>query len=210
MNMYPMRFPYFLRVAAPFAIFTKKNIPDTVYLTFDDGPTPGITEWVLKILEEYNAHATFFCVGKNMKKYPAITRKIIAGEHRLANHSYFHLNAWRESTKEFVADVERTEELIKTFTRSKKLFRPPYGRITPMQFSKLKSLDYQIVLWSQISGDFTDDLDIENAIWYISKETKSGDIIVFHDNLKAAENLRKILPKILYNLQLKGFNFGIL
>ncbi len=210
MNMYPMRFPYFLRMAAPFAIFTQKKMPNTVYLTFDDGPTPDITEWVLKTLEKYDARATFFCLGRNLKKHPSIVKKIIAGSHRIANHSYFHVSPWKLSTKEFIKDVERTEELINTYITSKKLFRPPYGRITPMQFSKLKTLGYQVVFWTHMSGDFNPDIDIEDTIWYISKKTKSGDIIVFHDNQKAADNLKLILPEILYNLQLKGFEFGIL
>ena len=207
MNIYPLKFPYFLQKAAPSVIFTKTDQPYTVYLSFDDGPTPGVTDWVMDLLDEYAAAATFFCVGDKIRKHKNKFLEIVERGHRVANHSYFHLDGWHTPTKDYVADVERTEMLIKSLTHSKKLFRPPYGHISYMQFRALKKLGYKIVLWTNISGDFTPDLDIENTIWSISSKTRSGDILVFHDSKKAEKNLKAILPQILHNLKLKGFSF---
>ncbi len=210
MNIYPMKFPYFLQKAFPTVMFTKTVIPHTVYLTFDDGPTPGITEWVLDLLDEFDAGATFFCIGDRIRRYKKTINKILEHGHVIANHSYFHRDGWYLTTREFVEDVERTETFIQNFTRNKKLFRPPYGHITFMQYEALKKLDYKIVLWTNMSGDFSPDLNVENTIWSVSKKTKAGDILLFHDSKQAQKNLKAILPKILYNLKLKGYEFGTL
>jgi peptidoglycan/xylan/chitin deacetylase (PgdA/CDA1 family) len=210
MNIYPIQFPSILSNLSSLVIFKKEVLPNTIYLTFDDGPTPGITPWVLAELEKFKAQATFFCLGRNIKKYPGIFKDIIQNNHSIGNHTFFHLDGWRTKTKIYVEEVERTENLIGQFTRSRKIFRPPYGHITPVQIKRLKDKDYKVILWTSISGDFSENLDVEKVIWALSYHTKPGHIIVFHDSKKAEKNLKAILPELLKNWRSKGYEFGLL
>jgi peptidoglycan/xylan/chitin deacetylase (PgdA/CDA1 family) len=210
MNIYPIKFPSIVQNLSSFVMFKKEVLPNTIYLTFDDGPTPGITQWVLDELEKVKAQATFFCLGKNIKKYPGIFEKIIKNKHSIGNHTYFHLDGWKTKTKEYIEEVERTENLIAQYTRSRKLFRPPYGHITPIQIKRLKAKDYKVILWTSISGDFSTNINIDKVIWALSYYTKPGHILVFHDSKKAENNLKAILPEVLKNWRLKGYDFGVL
>ena len=204
-----MRTPFIFPLATPSLIYTKEK-PNTVYLTFDDGPESTTTPWLLNFLKDENIKAGFFCIGKNIKALPELTRQIVSEGHLLANHSYAHHNGWKTADDVYLKSVEETELLIQNFTASKRFFRPPYGRIKPFQIKKIQNLGYKIVIWSVIGGDFSKKLDTGYAINYLSTKTKPGDIIVLHDSVKAFDNLKKILPPVVKNLKARGFEFGVL
>jgi len=210
MNAYPLKLPRFSRLFFPSALLYKPDDTQTVYLTFDDGPSPEITEFVLNELKKYRAKATFFCLGDKIQRHPDILRQLIAENHRIANHSYHHLDAWKTSPEKYLKDVVKTEALIDSFTTSKKLFRPPFGHITPLHTRVLNKAGFQTVLWTSVSGDYKKGLDTEKVLKRLIRYTQSGDVLVFHDSAKASDNLRKILPGLLYHLHQKGFRFDSL
>ena len=154
-----------------------------VFLTFDDGPTPGVTEFVLSILEKYKIKATFFCLGKNIKENPILFARLISEGHVCANHSYTHLNGWRSENAGYVADIEKCSCF---FTNT--LFRPPYGKISPKQYRLLKK-KYRIVFWDVISNDFDDRITPRRCFLNVKDNVRDGSIIVFHDSEKARKNL---------------------
>jgi len=184
---------------------TKKEI----YLTFDDGPTPKITEWVLDQLEQYNAKSTFFSIGKNIEKYPAIFKKIIAKGHSIGNHTHNHLKGWKTSTTIYLENIMEIESVLKDYAlpNSKKLFRPPYGKITNRQSKKVIDKGFSIIMWEVLSGDFDKRITKEKCLDNVLRNTKPGSIIVFHDSLKASENMQYALPKVLDYYTKKGFVF---
>ncbi len=198
------------------SFFTSEKV---IYLTFDDGPTTEITEWTLNTLKEYNAKATFFCVGKNIKNHPKIVKKIIADNHSIGNHTHNHLNGWKVNTETYIKNVEKTENSIqsavssfqkktdKNQSNSKLLFRPPYGKIKPHQVKKLRAKGYKIILWDVLSADFDQSISKEKCLKNVLKNTKNGSIIVFHDSIKAAKNQKYVLPKVLAHFSEKGFVF---
>jgi peptidoglycan-N-acetylglucosamine deacetylase len=172
---------------------------NSVYLTFDDGPNPVVTPFVLDVLKRYNMKATFFCIGENVAKYPDVYQNIIDHGHTIGNHTFNHLNGYNTSPDAYLKNVDKASTLIDS-----KLFRPPYGRIRKSQIS-LISMTYDIVMWSVLSGDFDQNLDLNRAFVKMIKNTKSGSIIVFHDSIKAYENLKTLLPKYCTHLAEKGF-----
>lgn len=184
------------------------NNENKVYLTFDDGPTPEITEWTLNLLEEYNAKATFFCIGDNIRKYPEIFLKVIGDGHSIGNHTYNHLNGWRTSTLKYIENAKLYEtEHYKLNTSNCQLFRPPYGKIQPSQSKILRKLGYKIIMWDVISYDFDATISKEQCLENVLKNVQSGSIIVFHDSKKAFQNLEYVLPRTLEFLKEKGFVF---
>lgn len=181
------------------------NNKNKVYLTFDDGPTPEITEWTLNQLREYNAKATFFCIGDNIRKYPDIFQKVINEGHSIGNHTFNHLNGWKTSTLDYIENVKLYEtEHCKLNTEHCKLFRPPYGKIKPSQSKILRKLGYKIIMWDVISYDFDATISKEKCLENVLKNVKSGSIIVFHDSKKAFSNLEYVLPRTLEYLKEKG------
>lgn len=188
------------------------NLPNTdnkVYLTFDDGPTPEITEKVLEILERHHIKATFFCIGDNVRKYPEIVQKIISKHHSIGNHTYSHLKGWKTSTKTYISNTEACEIKLNSLfkIRNSKLFRPPYGKITPWQSYKLRKLGYKIIMWDVLSKDYDATLSPENCYENVVKNVTSGSIIVFHDSVKAQKNVLNSVEKTIEALKSKGFNF---
>ncbi|MBK5193452.1 MAG: polysaccharide deacetylase family protein [Flavobacteriaceae bacterium] len=208
------------------------NLPktgNTLYLTFDDGPIPEITPWVLALLKEYHAKATFFCIGENIVKHPEVFDQILAEGHNIGNHSFNHLNGWKTPISTYIENVEKAEEIIseKQETRNRnqdnrtenieereekkekniKLFRPPYGKITPKQIKILQGQGFKIVMWEVISGDFDLNISPENCLNNVIKNSKPGSIVVFHDSIKASANLKEVLPKVLEYFHQKGFEF---
>ncbi|MFY8182031.1 MAG: polysaccharide deacetylase family protein [Flavobacterium sp.] len=182
------------------------NNENKVYLTFDDGPTPEITEWVLSNLKEYNAKATFFCIGDNVRKYPDIFQKVINEGHSIGNHTFNHLNGWKTNTSDYIKNVKLYEtEHCKLNTEYCKLFRPPYGKIKPSQSKILRKFGYKIIMWDIISYDFDNTISMEKCLENVLKNVKSGSIIVFHDSKKAFTNLEYVLPRTLEFLKKKGF-----
>ena len=182
------------------------DIPSTqnkiLYLTFDDGPTTAATHWILSALDEYSAKATFFCVGENVAKHPEIYAALTDKGHAVGNHTYNHLNGWKTETADYINNVAKAGGLIQS-----RLFRPPYGKIKRSQARALKYKGFHIILWSVLTYDFDKGLNTDDAWENILKYTRPGSIIVFHDHLKAFDNLRELLPKTLEYFKLQGYVF---
>lgn len=180
--------------------FTGKE--NELYLTFDDGPTPEITPWVISLLKEYNAKATFFCIGKNVKKHPEIYQQILNEGHSVGNHSYSHMKGWFTNNKKYIHNVKKAALYIDS-----NLFRPPYGKIRPKQVEVLKH-QFKIIMWDVLSRDYNAKLDQEKCLKNAITLTDSGSIIVFHDSLKAEKNLKRVLPRVLKYYSDQGFIFN--
>ena len=180
------------------------NQENKIYLTFDDGPIPGITEWVLDVLNEHQIKATFFCIGDNVIKYPAIYQRILDEGHAVGNHTQNHLNGWKIEDKDYFRNVDACADMVNS-----KLFRPPYGRIRKSQLTTLKK-EYSIIMWDVLSGDFDHKTSPEKCLSNVIKNTKSGSILVFHDSIKASENLKYALPKAIEVLLGKGFVIDVI
>ena len=171
---------------------TRGNRQDnSIYLTFDDGPTPEVTPWVLDNLRKYDAKGTFFCLGRNVDRYPDIFKQILDEGHAVGNHTYSHLKGSITRNSEYINDIE-----LAGYDINSKLFRPPYGRFKNSQIRELRK-DYKIVMWDILSGDY--DQKVHPAQCYSNIETniRSGSIIVFHDSFKARDNLYHALPAML-------------
>src|SRR5690348_14899891 len=179
---------------------TKEKI---LYLSFDDGPHETATPFVLDELRKYNAKATFFCLGKNVQSYPEIYQRILNEGHATGNHTFNHLNAWQVKHEEYINDVKHAEQFIQS-----KFFRPPYGRMYPRLSKTLRTqLNYKIIMWHVLSGDFDEGIAPERCLNNILKKAQKGSIIVFHDSTKASNNLQFALPEVLKNFTEKGFVF---
>ncbi|TVZ56120.1 peptidoglycan/xylan/chitin deacetylase (PgdA/CDA1 family) [Lutibacter sp. Hel_I_33_5] len=180
-----------------------------LYLTFDDGPTPEITTFVLEELKKYNAKATFFCIGKNIKNHPTIFKQLLDEGHSVGNHTQNHLNGWKSSNATYVENVLLCKKEIQQFNNSinKQLFRPPYGKIKPSQSKKLRKLGYKIIMWDVLSADFDTKISKEKCLDNVLKNTQNGSIIIFHDSKKASEKLQFVLPKVLNEFSKKGYVF---
>lgn len=173
-----------------------------LFLTFDDGPTPGVTDDLLKTLEKYNAKATFFCIARNIERHPEIFRKILKQGHGVGNHTYSHLKGWNVSIKEYLNDIELAAKFIDS-----DLFRPPYGRITRKQIVQLKE-KYKIVLWDVMSRDYNEKLSCKKVQKIVFNQIKPGSIIVFHDSLKSEEKIKTIIPLLLEKFSSLGYTFA--
>jgi len=178
-----------------------KQTDRKVYLTFDDGPIPEVTPWVLDVLKRYDAKATFFCLGKHVNRYPELFERIIEEGHRVGNHTWDHPDAWKTDNVAYYKSVLRTEALVKS-----DLFRPPYGRITPRQVRALRKR-YKIILWSVLSEDYDRTQKPDQCVANVTGKVRSGDILVFHDSIKAAPNLQGCLEPTLDYLVAQGFRF---
>jgi len=200
MNFYWVKTNRFIKKLFSNYVWDIPNTENKIYLTFDDGPTPEITEWVLEELEKHNAKATFFCIGNNIKKHPEIFEKLISKGHSIGNHTFNHLNGWKTSTDDYLENSRLCETICN-------LFRPPYGKIKASQAKKLKQLGYQIIMWDVLSADYDATITKEKCLENVVKNVQSGSIIVFHDSVKAFPNLEYTLPKALEILNKKGFVF---
>ena len=181
-----------------------------IFLTFDDGPTPEITEFVLDELKKYNAKATFFCIGKNIKNHPDIFDKIVSEGHSIGNHTQNHLKGWKTNSKNYIENVLECENIILSEVEKSqqfKLFRPPYGKIKKNQAKKLLEKKYKIIMWDVLSADFDTTISKEKCLQNVLKNTTRGSIIVFHDSIKAAEKMQYALPIVLKEFSEKGFIF---
>lgn len=174
---------------------------NSIYLTFDDGPTPGLTDKILSILSKYNAKATFFCIGKNVKKYPDLYNQIVSSGNSFGNHSMTHPMGWGKSKKMYLKNVEEAEKLINS-----NLFRPPYGKIN-FKSNKALQKKYKIIMWDVVGGDFDKNCSETQLIKNITENAERGSIIVLHDNMNVKEKMLNALPKIIEKLQRDGYNF---
>lgn len=193
-----IRPPRFVKRLMPSLVWDMDGEQD-VYLTFDDGPTPGITEWILDCLGKYDAKATFFCLGKNVEQHPKVFMKILDQGHKVGNHTYSHQKGWSMSLERYVEDVDFAAQLIPG-----DLFRPPYGRITPMQ-ARVISERYNMVMWNVLSRDYNSMLSPRQCTRNVIKHVDAGSIVVFHDSQKSSRNMRYALPRVLdYIYNIKG------
>lgn len=174
---------------------------NNIYLTFDDGPHPEITTWVLNELDKVNAKATFFCVGDNMRKHPETALKVLKKGHKIGNHTYNHLDGWNTEKFTYLRNISECDKYTKS-----DLFRPPYGKIGLQQLLAVKK-KYRVIYWSILSRDFELDLDTEESLDYMKENTGEGSIVLFHDSIKAEKNLKAMLPEFLSHFTDKGFNF---
>lgn len=194
-------------------VWTIPNDEKKVFLTFDDGPTPEITDWVLAQLKKYNFKATFFCIGNNIEKHPELFNKLIADGHTIGNHTFNHVKGWNTPNKTYLKEVEKCEEMIQHYSINQnpsKLFRPPYGKIKPLQSRKMRKLGYKIIMWDVLSADYKQTITKEKCLENVIKNVESGSIIVFHDSIKAFPNLEYTLPKTLQFLSENGYHCEII
>ena len=196
--------PFWLKMLYPGCLW---NYPASdgkkIYLTFDDGPHAAATPFVLDELKKYNAKASFFCIGKNVIAETAIYKRILTEGHRVGNHSFNHLNGWKTDNRVYIENIEKAHQQIDS-----DLFRPPYGRATAFQIRNLKEkLNYKIVMWDVLSGDFDPSVNGQVAAERVIRTSKSGSIVVFHDSAKAFQVLQVALPVILAYFSGQGFSF---
>lgn len=200
--MYLVKTPWWLRMIYSGYTWRMPASEKTIYLTFDDGPHENATPFVLDILKQYQAKASFFCIGKNVRLHPEIYQRILAEGHTVGNHTENHLNGWHMPNNEYLANIEQAEEVIQS-----NLFRPPYGRI---KRSQAKALKKQIIMWDVLSGDFDQNLTPEGCLAYCIKHSEAGSIVVFHDSAKAFNKMKYALPKMLDYFSHQGFQFKAL
>jgi peptidoglycan-N-acetylglucosamine deacetylase len=191
-------------------VWHKDRTQKTVYLTFDDGPVPGVTDYVLKQLELRNQQATFFMVGENVTKNAALAKTVQAAGHGIGNHTYHHLNGYHTATLQYYQDVFKCQRALEDHLGvTTTLFRPPYGRISKKQIKLLKN-HFQIILWDVLSGDYDVTQSHEKCLYKTQKYTRSGSVIVFHDQLKTQQMLKFVLPTYLDFLLAQGYQTSIL
>ncbi|MDA9555101.1 polysaccharide deacetylase family protein [Pelobium sp.] len=228
--MYLIKTPFLLKKLYPSSlVWNKSRKEKVIYLTFDDGPIPIVTPWVLKTLKNFNAKATFFCIGDNIQKHPEIFNQLKDDEHAIGNHTFNHLKGWITDDKTYIDNFNQCQALTQT-----SLFRPPYGRIKRSQIklieNQVTSMEYQvarsekqdnfinldlnqksqIIMWDVLSGDFDTLLSPEKCLKNVLKNTENGSIVVFHDSLKAWERLEYVLPKVLEIWSKQGYRFKTL
>jgi len=191
----------FVNILFPSLTFRYSNQDAKLFLTFDDGPIPGVTEFVLKCLEDFKARATFFCLGENADAYPSLYQQIILAGHRTGNHSWKHPDAFKVRNSDYLRDIEQADELIR-----EKIFRPPYGRLLPWQVNSL-SKKYQIIMWEVMIPDYKANLDCDDVLTNLCSKITEGSIIVMHDSLKSYKNLHYLLPRLLEDFTGRGFKF---
>lgn len=219
MHSFWIKTPRFIRFLFPNYLWKINNKPHKLFLTFDDGPIPEITEWVLDILNQESIKATFFCIGENIQKNPKIFKRILSEGHAVGNHTYNHLNGWKKNNSDYIKNFKLCEEIIKvskqTIEKSndniKKenslLFRPPYGKIKPTASRYIRKKKHKIIMWDVLSYDFDSSISPQQCYENVINNVRSGSIIVFHDSLKAAKNMQYTLPKAIQFLKKKGFVF---
>ena len=202
--IYLAKTPNWIKKLFPEHIWDMKSVNNAIYLTFDDGPHPIITPFVLDQLQKYNAKATFFCIGKNVVDQPVIFKRILDEGHAVGNHTYDHLDGWKTGNAEYLQNFLNARNYIDS-----DLFRPPYGRITPKQQKDLMKHHkaIKIIMWSVLSGDFDKNITPENCCKNVLQNTVSGSVVVFHDSEKADERLRHTLPVVLKYFSEKGYIF---
>jgi peptidoglycan/xylan/chitin deacetylase (PgdA/CDA1 family) len=205
--MYLVKTPWLLKKLYPKLIWDVNDKTRCIYLTFDDGPIPIVTPFVLNILKQYNAKATFFCIGDNVRKYPEIFEQVKAGGHAIGNHTYNHLKGWDTANEIYLDNFLRADKLLNTT-----LFRPPYGRVKKEQVKLLQAAKpgLKIIMWNVLSADFDANVKPGQCLQNVLKHTGNGDIVLFHDSLKAKERMEYALPKAMEYWSKEGYSFRAL
>ena len=191
-----------VEILFPSLIWKNKTNEKKIWLTFDDGPDEIVTDFLLSVLRKLKIKATFFLIGKQVKQYPVITKKILDANHYIGNHSYSHIDGFLTSKKEYISDIDRASYLIDS-----KIFRPPYGKIRPIQLRHLRK-KYKIIMWDILSWDFKKNISSDKLYKNVINNVENGSIIVFHNNMKSYKNLKQNLEKILLKLQKEGYSFS--
>lgn len=202
--------PSVLHRLYPNRIWAMPREEQKVYLTFDDGPIPEVTPWVLDELNKHQAKATFFCIGDNVRKHPDIFERIQKEGHSVGNHTFNHLNGWKTDKSVYLDNIAKSQQVMEVHGFSNKsydkpLFRPPYGRITSKQADVVQEIGYQIVMWEIISFDYDVTVSPEKCLSNVLDNLQAGSVIVFHDSLKAEGNLRYVLPRVLESIAERGW-----
>tara|TARA_R110000868_G_scaffold173620_5_gene409826 strand:+ start:2495 stop:3169 length:675 start_codon:yes stop_codon:yes gene_type:complete len=220
MTLTPIKTPLVAKKMFPNYVWDIPSTEKTIYLTFDDGPTPEITEWTLNTLKKFDAKATFFCIGDNIKKHPEIFKNILNQGHVIGNHTQNHIKGWKTKTKDYLKNIEDAQNIINLQIPNSEIsnhqslivniFRPPYGQITPKQGKNLMTLGYKIIMWDVLSFDWDKNVTRETCLNNVILKAKSGSIVVFHDSVKASKNMQYTLPKVLGFFSDKGYVFKAL
>ena len=205
------RTPFILPLLYPSLLWRMPSDSKQLFLTFDDGPVPGPTEFVLDTLRSYDVKATFFCIGDNIKKHPAVFKEIVEAGHKIGNHTHNHLNGWKTASSSYVDNVEECNKQIAEHlpapTGTTSIFRPPYGRITRDQIKSL--VKFRIIMWDVLAIDYNDGLSCPRCLKNTINASRPGSIIVFHDSYKAEKNLTFVLPKYIEHFLTLGFEFKV-
>lgn len=201
----------------PSCTWRKEGQEKVIYLTFDDGPHPEITAWVMDELKKHQIKATFFCVGENLKKHTETAKQLLTEGHQIGNHTMHHIKGWKHNNDDYLKDIENCETEIREIHEQldikkpqPRLFRPPYGQIKPSQIKLLRTKGYEIIQWSDLSCDYDKHLNCEKSLSALVKNAKPGSIVVFHDSEKAEHQLKQILPSYLEAMLAEGFTFETL
>ncbi|MGC1632081.1 MAG: polysaccharide deacetylase family protein [Gelidibacter sp.] len=225
MNLIPVKTPQLIKGIFPKYVWNMPDDQKVIYLTFDDGPTPEITQWTLDLLKSYNAEATFFCIGNNIQKHPQIFKDILKDGHVVGNHTFHHLKGWKTDTDAYIEDVLKTQEVMSAefrvqsengvkyssfITHNSKLFRPPYGKIKSSQGKQLLKLGYKIIMWDVLAFDWKNGLSEEQCATNVISKAGPGSIVVFHDSLKASTRMKYALAKTLEHFSKEGYQFKTL
>lgn len=210
--MYFNNADWFLKFIFPSLVWRKESTEKVIYLTFDDGPIPDVTEFVLSELKKRSLKATFFCVGDNIRKHPEIATKILSEGHQIGNHTFNHLKGWHTADETYFNNIQKFESQLAELTGNKKkskLFRPPHGLIKHSQI-KVLNKEYSIIMWDVLTGDFNAKIRPEECLQKAIRYTRNGSIVVFHDSLKAEKNMSYALPKYLDHCLTVGYKFELL
>jgi peptidoglycan/xylan/chitin deacetylase (PgdA/CDA1 family) len=199
--MRPVRLPRILKKLYPEIIWDIPGQEQRIYLSFDDGPTPGVTAAVLEELARFGAKATFFCIGRNVERHPEIYNQITESGHATGNHTYSHLKGWFTSNREYFDDIQLATRFVPSV-----MYRPAYGMITPFQLRHLQQ-HYQIIMWDVMSYDFAAGVSPDKCLNNVLFHARSGSVIVFHDSVKASEKILYALPRVMEHFSERGFSF---
>jgi peptidoglycan/xylan/chitin deacetylase (PgdA/CDA1 family) len=202
--MYLVKTPLLLKALYPKLLWDGGGNSRSIFVTFDDGPIPIVTPFVLNILKQYNAKATFFCIGDNVRKHPEVFEQVKQAGHAIGNHTFNHLNGWHTDDETYLDNFLQADGLI-----GSKLFRPPYGRIKRSQIKLLQEAKpgIKIVMWNVLSADFDAATSPEKCLDNVVKNVKGGEIVLFHDSLKARDRMEYALPRALEYWSRAGFEF---
>ena len=217
MKPYLVKTPKFVHRLFPKRVWAFPNSKNSIYITFDDGPIPEVTLWVIQVLKQYKAKATFFCIGDNVNKHPEVFQQVIKEGHSIGNHTFNHLNGWKTKTEDYINNCKKCEHTLnlvqddKSTIRNQEseinnLFRPPFGKLTVRQSKNLQKKGYHIIMWDVLSADFDTKISKEKCLENVLKNIQPGSIVVFHDSLKSNEKLRYVLPKVLDYLKINNIN----
>ncbi|MEW6468484.1 MAG: polysaccharide deacetylase family protein [Bacteroidota bacterium] len=214
-TVYSIRPNRLMRLVYSRALWRIKTAEKKIYLSFDDGPHPRVTAYVLDLLSQYRAKATFFCVGDNIRKYPETYQRVLAEGHSAGNHTYGHFNGWSTSASEYLRNAERCDQIMSLHqaatqtsqaSHGKPLFRPPYGKMKRSQYRALLQR-YSVVMWDVLSADFDQRISGKECLRNVAEYAREGSIVVFHDSEKAKRNLEQALPGVLDAFSKRGFTF---